>query len=154
MNVFPLRLPSLRERRNDIPLLADYFLKRFCQRNGRWIRGIEEKAMESLKRRQWKGNVRELENVIERAVLICKGDYISNEALFYGESDEVEFFQEDDGFKTHPGRLLKDMERDLIYRTLKETDGNKTRAAKALGISIRTLRNKLKEYSAHEAVTI
>ncbi len=154
LNVFPLRLPPLRERREDIPLLADYFLKCFCQRNSRKIMGIDEEAMESLKRHPWKGNVRELENVIERAVLICRGDYISKEMLFYGEGDESETLHEDKDFRPHPGRLLKDMERDLIYRTLKETDGNKTKAAKALGISIRTLRNKLKEYSAHEAVAI
>lgn len=160
LNVFPIVIPPLRERPDDIQLLAGYFLEAFCKRNGTILKGIREDAMERLKSHPWKGNVRELENVMERAALLCKGEEIIPDGLFYGEerqkqqkSEQItqnltpEFIcQGMESKNLHAAGTLRDMEKELICKVLQDTDGNKTRAAKALGISIRTLRNKLKEY--------
>ena len=143
LNVFPITLPPLRERPEDIPILAEHFLKTFTVRNRRSVEGFTEEAMRALTSHPWKGNVRELENVIERAVLVCRGRMIGVEDLFYGEAEPAPPFK---------GGTIREMERELISRTLKETGGNKTMAAKRLGISIRTLRNKLKEYAQKEEI--
>lgn len=143
LNVFPIVLPPLRERPDDIPLLAEHFLRVFSVRNGKNIEGFTEEAVEALIASPWKGNVRELENVIERAVLVCRGKEIDVKDLFYGEEDLSPYF--------HTG-TIREMEKELILRTLKETGGNRTMAARRLGISIRTLRNKLKEYALKEEI--
>ncbi len=138
LNVFPIHLPPLRERPEDIPFLAEHFLKLFSVRNGKNVERFSKEAMDRLLAHPWKGNVRELENIVERAVLVCRGKEIGVKDLFYGEEDASCSFK---------GGTIREMERELICQTLKETGGNKTIAAKRLGISIRTLRNKLKEYS-------
>jgi len=151
LNVFPILLPPLRERLEDIPLLAGHFLKLFSERNGKGVREIKEDAMECLKNHPWKGNVRELENVMERAVLLCKDEAISPTDLFYGE-ESMEEAETSLNWGFQGAGTLRDMERGLIYRTLQDTGGNRTRAARVLGISVRTLRNKLKEYSGEERI--
>lgn len=142
VNVIPFTIPPLRERKGDIPLLADHFLKKYCLDNNKKPAKISQKTIELLLKYDWKGNVRELENVIERAVLMGKWEIISPQHLF---TEDVE---DDTGsnisFKV--GLSVKEMEKELIYQTLQEVNNNKTRAAKILGISIRTLRNKLNEY--------
>ncbi|MCK5236391.1 MAG: sigma-54-dependent Fis family transcriptional regulator, partial [Deltaproteobacteria bacterium] len=147
LNVFPIVIPPLRERPEDILTLAEHFLAVFSKKNGRDIMGIESKAIEKLKGHLWKGNVREMENVIERAVLMCQGDELTCDDLFYGESTRV-VEREDSSSATS----IREMERCLIFKTLKEMKENKTLTARALGISIRTLRNKLKEYRGVENV--
>jgi len=143
LNVIPIQLTPLRERPEDIPLLAEYFLDKHSRENNKTIHAIAEETLTLLKKCQWRGNVRELENILERAVLLCPGDTIQPAHLFLDEDRA-----DKDGGKPlakFKGTIY-DMERELIFQTLEELDGNKTRTAETLGISIRTLRNKLNEY--------
>lgn len=135
LNVFPIRIPPLRERKKDISALAWHFIKKFSALSGKNITGLSEEALEALLNRPWRGNVRELENVIQRATLISSGDLIKPEDLMF---DDINTPQ-------NTGRI-REMEKDLILRTLEQVEGNKTRAAKILGVSVRTIRNKLNEY--------
>jgi DNA-binding NtrC family response regulator len=142
LNVIPLTLPPLRKRKGDIPLLANHFLKKFSADNGKEMKRISEQTVSLLQKYDWKGNVRELENTIERAVLLGSGEVLLPKHLFLEKSE---------GSGQHPiplkaGLSLREMEKQLIFKTLKEVNDNRTRAAKLLGISIRTLRNKLREY--------
>ena len=140
LSVMPFTLPPLRDRPEDIQLLVEHFSHRSFQRNRRTWNGISDEAMMYLKSRPWRGNVRELENVIERGVLLADNGPL-----------QVEHFQFDEptltSGPTHaPTGTIWEMERDLILRTLEAHDSNRTHAARTLGISIRTLRNKLREY--------
>ena len=140
LSVMPFTLPPLRDRPEDIQLLAEHFSHRSFQRNHRSWNGISDEAMMYLKRRPWRGNVRELENVIERGVLLADNGQL-----------QVEHFQFDEPELTSnptaaPTGTIWEMERDLIIRTLAKHNANRTHAARTLGISIRTLRNKLREY--------
>jgi transcriptional regulator with PAS, ATPase and Fis domain len=136
LNVFPLRVPPLRERLEDILLLANYFVKTFSATAGKHLRGCSPDAIASLQKMPWRGNIRELENVIQRAVFLCTGEEVEMGDLMVDSAG--------------PGQAangkLKDMERDVILKTLKEVKGNKSKAAKLLGVSVRTVRNKLNEY--------
>ena len=136
LNVFPVKLPALRERPEDITFLALHFMKKFSAYAGKEIKGFSENAIALLKNRQWRGNVRELENVIQRAVFLSKGKLINSE----------DFLLEDVTAKTAMNGNLKNMEKELILQTLKDVNGNKTKAARILGVSVRTIRNKLNEY--------
>ena len=144
INVIPLTLPPLRERKEDIELLAAHFLKKYCQANRKTITGIDDIAMKMLINYSWKGNIRELENTIERAVLISVGGIILPEHLLLDlsehEPESAAFFSANVGY------TVREMEKKLIFRTLKDVNDNRTHAAELLGISIRTLRNKLREY--------
>ena len=142
LNVIPLTIPPLRERKNDIPLLADYFFKRFCSRNAKAMKGISDQAMDVLVRQPWPGNVRELENTIERGVLIGSGEELLPEHLIV----EASFAESSRQPSLTAGMTVREMEKELIINTLTEVGENRTHAAKMLGISIRTLRNKLNEY--------
>ena len=145
LNVIPLTLPALRKRKGDIPLLANHFLKKFSADNGKEMKRISEQTVSLLQKYDWKGNVRELENTIERAVLLGSGEVLLPKHLFLDKS-------EGSGRQPIPlkvGLSLKEMEKQLIFKTLKEVNDNRTRAAKLLGISIRTLRNKLREYKGN-----
>jgi two-component system response regulator FlrC len=136
LNVFPINIPPLRERPEDIPLLASHFMKKYSVSLNKETKGFSEDAMNLLKNRQWRGNVRELENVIQRAVFLCKGSYI--------EADDL--LIEDEVIGSVKSGNLREAEKRLILQTLKDVKGNKTKAAKILGISVRTIRNKLNEY--------
>lgn len=142
LNVIPLTIPPLRERKNDIPLLANYFFKRFCSRNAKAMQGISDQAMDVLVRQPWPGNVRELENTIERGVLIGSGEELLPEHLIV----EASFAESSRQPSFTAGMTVREMEKELIINTLTEVGDNRTHAAKMLGISIRTLRNKLNEY--------
>ncbi|HMK64906.1 MAG TPA: sigma-54 dependent transcriptional regulator, partial [Thermodesulfobacteriota bacterium] len=137
LNVFPIQIPPLRERPEDIAVLAEHFLKRYSALLGKEIDGFSSEALGFLQGRGWRGNVRELQNMIHRAVHLCKGasiesgDFMINEALVPEPSS--------------PGKI-KDREKEIILKTLQEVNGNKTKAAKILGVSVRTIRNKLHEY--------
>jgi two-component system response regulator FlrC len=139
LNVFPIKVPSLRERPEDIEILAEHFLNKFSLNYGKDIEGFEKEAIEYLMNRRWRGNVRELENVIQRAVFVCSGRYISIKDLMIDDNSKEDS-------KTIVNGSLKDLERELILKTLKDVGGNKTKAAKILGLSVRTIRNKLNEY--------
>ena len=134
LSVFPLQLPPLRERPEDIKMLAEHYARRFSLELNKTVSGFTDEALEFLAARKWKGNIRELENAIHRAVLIAGSEYICVEDFMIDESPSQ--CRVDNG-------SLKDMEMDLIFKTLEETNGNKTRAAKVLGVSVRTIRNKL-----------
>jgi DNA-binding NtrC family response regulator len=144
VNVVPITIPPLRERKGDIPLLVNHFLERYCEINQQDMMQISDAAMAELKNNSWKGNIRELENTIERAVLISSGSEVLPEHLILDAVDAEKRSQTAVPMKA--GMTVREMERQLITRTLDEVNDNRTRAAELLGISIRTLRNKLKEY--------
>jgi len=143
LNVIPLHLAPLRERKEDIPLLAKHFVEKYCELDNRSVKGLTDEAIATLMQMPWKGNVRELENIIERAVLMCKEDLISNKDLFLTEKDRQPNFVTQ---TIAPTISLREIEKSVILNTLDHTDGNRTHAAEILGISVRTLRNKMNEY--------
>ncbi len=159
LNVVNLKIPALRERPNDIVELTNHFAKRYAQLNGLPARPISMDAKRALLANPWRGNVRELENCIHRAVLLAQGGEIGTEAILTPEGDSI---ARDIGENTARraveaaeaasralvGRTVADVERELILDTLDHCLGNRTHAARILGISIRTLRNKLNEYVA------
>jgi len=163
INVIPVTIPSLKERPVDIPLLVDFFLEKYSRLNGIDIPTVSGEALRFLERYEWPGNVRELENVMERSVLISCGETIMPEHLYlecalgddgrseYGVEESIAPEETDDGepeIITSPGMTLHDMERELIFETLKKAKGNKSKASMMLGISVRTMRNKLNEYKS------
>ena len=137
LNVFPIVLPSLRERSGDIPMLAGYFLQKYARKMNRPIRGISASAMALLSQHSWPGNVRELENSIERAVIFCKGDELLPEHLPIHRSAASE---------ASSGLPLSEVEKIHIQRVLAETGGNISKSARVLGIDRATLYNKIKRY--------
>ena len=141
LSVMPVTIPPLRDRPEDIEILVEHFANRSIQRNHRVGAGITEEAMSYLKTRRWRGNVRELENVIERAVLLSDSGPIRIEHVTLEET-----ITPTPVASQQPTGSIWEMERDLIFRALDQHGGNRTHAARTLGISIRTLRNKLREY--------
>ncbi len=152
LNVFPVQIPPLRERREDIPLLADHFIKKYGEVVGKNVAGIQTNALEALMNYRWFGNVRELENTIERAIVLADGREIEKENL----PIEIQEFQE----KVPPPpvpeeeysikKASKSLEINLIQKALKKTKGNHTHAARVLEISHRALLYKIKEYGLEE----
>ena len=147
LNVIPLNLIPLRERKDDIPLLAEHFMNQFCQENSRSPVKMDPATLALLKKYSWPGNIRELGNIIERTCLMCQGDTLLPAHLFFDDEPLSS------GKNAAGARLtgtISEMEKELILQTLKEFSDNKTKAAESLGISIRTLRNKLNEYNEGE----
>ena len=135
LNVINMTIPPLRERTEDVPLLADHFLRKYVKKNRRSITGIARGALATLGAYNWPGNVRELENVVERAVVLAKGEQIVEEDL-----PAPLFESSDGGAITVPmGTSMEDMERTMLNQTLKLARGNKKLAAQLLGISLRTV---------------
>lgn len=145
LNVVILKVPPLRDRSADIPLLAEHFLAHYAQKNHRRLKGIQPSAMDFLLRYPWPGNVRELENVIERAVIMARGNEVEPEH-FPGTLIDHEGSARQQMPVLASGRSLKAVEKEMVLKTLEDMDGNRTQAAKVLGISRRTLQLKLKEY--------
>ncbi len=143
LNVVKLTLPPLRDRPKDIEVLAGHFARASAEENGMPLRRVSPEAITVLKSHNWPGNVRELENTMHRAVLLSSGDQIGPDAFDFTGSGGLGTQASGAGLV---GRTVADVERDLIIDTLKHTLGNRTHAAKILGISIRTLRNKLNAY--------
>ena len=133
--VIPIRLPSLRERPEDIPLLAAHFVERAAGTLGKRIEGFDDEAMAWLTQHRWPGNVRELENVVERAVTLARGSRI-------GLADLKIEFASGIAPSTGPRPTLAELEREYIRRVLQETKGDKRAAARILGVSIRTLQRR------------
>jgi two-component system response regulator FlrC len=151
LNTIPLIIPPLRERRRDIAPLCDFFIEKYCRIDARSVKGLTDQALSVLVNHPFPGNVRELENVIHRAVLLAETDRITPSDLLM--DDGADLPDTDDAPETKsPGAedftagSLKEMEQKMIFKTLDRTEGNRTHAAKILGISVRTLRNKLNEY--------
>ena len=146
INVVPFTIPALDERKGDIPLLVEHFLEKYAQLNNQEKKKISDAAMTQLVNKEWKGNIRELENSIERAVLIGSGPELLPEHLFFDPADSPSRSQSHSVLSMWAGTTVKEMEKQLITKTLEEVNDNRTHAAELLGISIRTLRNKLREY--------
>jgi two-component system response regulator FlrC len=160
LNVVNLRLPALRERQKDILALARHFAQKYAQANGAPFRPIAPTTERLLLSYTWRGNVRELENTMHRAVLLAQGSEILPEAIRLPDGTHVGGGQAGDlpgpvkaavetaqaATRSLVGRTVAEVERDLILDTLDHCLGNRTHAANILGISIRTLRNKLREY--------
>lgn len=134
LSVFPMSIPPLRERPDDIKHLAGHFANIYSLQLNKNITGFSQDTMEFLTTRKWRGNIREFENAIQRAVLIARSEQISVDDFMFEGGTSV---------SSSCNGSIKDMEMDLIMKTLEDTNGNKTRAAKLLGVSVRTIRNKL-----------
>jgi transcriptional regulator with GAF, ATPase, and Fis domain len=145
LNVVPIKLPLLKDRREDIPLLVEHFVEKYAIENNREIQTVDDNVLNMLIQHEWPGNVRELENTIERAVVVCKGKKLEHRHLFFGHEQENNE-ERPTTISVPSGFKLKDMERQLIIKTLNEHNNNRTKAAETLGITVRTLRNKLREY--------
>jgi two-component system NtrC family response regulator len=151
LNVISIHLPPLRERKEDLPLLIDHFLKKYLAKNNKSISDISKEATTLLLRYSYPGNVRELENLIERAVVLCRGDVISTQDLPYHLREEKsERLWEPNKEKSLPDSL-EEIEREMIVKALHEHQGVQTRAAESLGISERVLRYKIKKYGIQYA---
>jgi transcriptional regulator with PAS, ATPase and Fis domain len=181
LNVIPFYIPALRERTEDIEVLAHFFVEKYSALNNKNIDGLTEEAISILLAHDWPGNIRELENTIARAVLMSRGGTIEAHDIFMDEAgfmvalernsigltqskteaskeirvcenqpiSEIPIILENEGsVEGLPLMTIEEMERCLIGKALHETSGNRTHAAKLLGISVRTLRNKLSEYRA------
>jgi two-component system response regulator FlrC len=175
LNVMPFYIPALRERAEDIDVLAEHFAGKYAAANGKSVCGLSEEALAILKAHDWPGNIRELENTVARAVLMARGERIEAHDIFMDEAGfmaalernaqslvqvkeaKAQAADEADGHsggdcpalmdgEAVPLMTIEEMERCLIGKALNETSGNRTHAAKILGISVRTLRNKLAEY--------
>ena len=146
LNVFPLVLPPLRERLEDLPVLADFFLKKYGEKNRRGVITLAPEALQAFRRYPWPGNIRELENVIERGVIVCQGNVLTLEDLPLA-------LQPRGGWpaangETEPG--LPELERQLISRTLERVAGQRRQAAEILGISLDELNLKIRSYGLEE----
>lgn len=142
LSVVPITLPPLRERKDDIPLLANYFLKKYNKKRKRNVRAISDRAMKALVEYDWPGNVRELQNAIERAVVLTENDVVKpSDLLYYGLSVETPLESDVD----RPQRLV-DVEKEHIAHTLEMFKGHRGKTAKWLGIDRKTLRSKLRRY--------
>jgi DNA-binding NtrC family response regulator len=162
LNVVNLKIPPLRERPADIFELATHVIKKYSEANGLAVRPLSVEARRALNTTRWPGNVRDLENTLHRAVLLSSGAEIGvdgilspdgarlDQARGTGVAEQAALAAEQ-VTRGLVGRTVADVERDLILETLKHCLGNRTHAANILGISIRTLRNKLNEYSADGA---
>nr|WP_194299902.1 sigma-54 dependent transcriptional regulator [Acetobacter conturbans] len=148
LNVISLSIPPLRQRQNDIPLLAKYFSDHYSKVNGLKPRRLSSEAVEKLQKYNWPGNVRELENAIHRAVIISSHEEIDENCFIFADSN-IPSVEPDSPTCSWVGHRMDEMEQAFIIDTLVHTDGNRTHAASMLGISIRALRNKLKEYAEH-----
>jgi two-component system response regulator FlrC len=159
LNVVNLKIPPLRERPADVIELAEYFVRKYAAANGVAARPLSVEARRTLTINYWPGNVRELENTMHRSVLMATGDQIGPEAILTPDGMRIDqqrgtpavahaAFAAEQVSRGLVGRTVAEVERDLILETLKHCLGNRTHAANVLGISIRTLRNKLNEYAA------
>ena len=140
LNVVQIHIPPLRERTDDIPLLAEYFLKRLSQAMRKSVTGISDEAMRLLEAYDWPGNVRELKNVIERAIVACEGDNLGPDHLFLGESPL------NGSLRLSKHGSLAELEKREILRVLKDCKGKRSRAAECLDINRKTLREKIRKY--------
>lgn len=147
LNVVTIEVPSLKERADDIPLLAKYFLQRHTEKNRKNIIDFNPLAMDCLNKHTWPGNVRELENAVERAVVLCTGHYITERELPPTVTKSVARTENHNvPAATMAGLPLQEIEREAIIQTLEKTAGNKSEAAKNLNITRTTLNNKIKKY--------
>lgn len=148
ISTITIEVPPLRDRSDDIPLLADYFLKRFSEKYSKDVKAFSQTALSALFAYRWPGNVRELESAVERAVLLCKADFIEPGDLLFN-SVETPVVSNDE-FQIPPELTLEEIEREVIFQTLRRTKGNKQAAANALGIYRPRLYSKIRKYKLTE----
>jgi DNA-binding NtrC family response regulator len=148
LNVIPLKIPPLRDRLDDIPLLAQHFMERYNRVHKRQLGSIAPTTMRMLQEHSWPGNVRELENVMQRAVLFSTTPELTPDCLLF-DSYSTPHQRQESAMDLMP---ISQMERLMIDKALETVQGNRTRAAEILGISVRTLRNKLQEYRQTQAL--
>jgi len=148
LNVVTLRIPPLRERQNDIPLLAQHFLEKYAKKNHKRVKGFSPLAMNMLIKYAWPGNVRELENVIERAVILLPDEHITEKDLPVTITSSYDEKKEETALplQVAANRPLNEIEKEAILATLKDSGGNKSETARRLGINRKTLHKKLKDY--------
>lgn len=150
LNVFPIKIPPLRERREDIPLLVEYFINKYCLEIKTPVKSISKEALDILMSYPWKGNVRELENAIERAIILCDGGVIIPEHVVLSQQSALEstigHLPIEGTLEDVAKEALRIAETQRIIKALKETKGNKSRAAEILQVSYKTLLTKIKEY--------
>jgi DNA-binding NtrC family response regulator len=153
LNVFSIALPPLRDRKDDLPLLIQAFIEEFNIRDHHTVKGVSAAAMRQLERYEWPGNVRELRNVIERATILARGDSIEPAHLpVFGPAPAAAAAASPaNGVTIAPGMTVDEAEQKLIMATLESAGGNKTRAAEMLGISLKTLHNKLNRFKEDDA---
>jgi DNA-binding NtrC family response regulator len=149
INVIAIELPSLRERREDIPLLLAHFLRKYAQQNSKEIAAAQQEVIQRLQAYDWPGNVRELENVVERAVVLAQGEIIRVADLppYLQAIEPLENVART--FVFPPDATLSDIEREAISQALEQQHGNRKAAARRLGIGLATLYRKLNEYHLH-----
>lgn len=145
LNVFTIKMPPLRERKDDILLLAETFIEEFNLKNDRNVKGISKEALRTLQKYSFPGNVRELKNVIERAVIVSKNDVIEPADLPESLTSKA---QKAPSVEFKLGSTMEDVEKQFLFHTINFVDGNKTKAAKLLDISLKTLHNKLNKYKS------
>jgi len=154
LNVFNIHLPPLREHKEDLPDLVDTLIRDLNQKHERDIAGVDDAVMKAFQAYSWPGNVRELRNTLERAVILANDKLIETRNLPPGFGTTFVKTMEVDPSAIHlgVGTTVGEAEKRLILRTLESTNNNKTRAAEILGISLKTLHNKLKEYGSNDSV--
>lgn len=148
--VVPIVIPPLRARRDDIPILIDHFLAEFARQTGKELLSVSQEAIEALTAYKWPGNVRELENLVKRAVMFCNANVLSTSDFFPNNSSAQQLMEPP---WSVAGTTLHEAEKYLIMNTLKQVNGNKTRAAQILGVTPRTIRNKLRQYLQAQSQT-
>jgi DNA-binding NtrC family response regulator len=149
LNVFNIHMPPLREHKEDIPELVQSLIRDMNSKHGRKVATVSEAVLNAFNNFSWPGNVRELRNTLERAVIVCEGAMIETKHLAPGFGQTVRAAVHDpDAVRLGVGTTVGEAERLLILKTLEATSNNKTRAAEILGISLKTLHNKLKEYGS------
>jgi DNA-binding NtrC family response regulator len=148
LNVISIHLPKLAERLEDLPLLTQHLITRLASKHNRPARFISPAALDALRFHSWPGNVRELRNVIERAVVICSGEQIERHHFAPYPFEQRQKLRSEDTVTFPVGTPLREIERQMILRTLDKTGNNKTKAAQLLNISLKTLHNKLNDYRA------
>jgi len=153
LNVFNIHMPLLREHKDDTPALVDSLLKEMSTKHGRKVMAVSEAVLNLFRNYSWPGNVRELRNTLERAVIVCDGAVIETRHLppSFGQTMVRSSSDDPDAVHLGVGTTVEEAERLLILKTLESTSNNKTRAAEILGISLKTLHNKLKEYGGAAA---
>jgi DNA-binding NtrC family response regulator len=156
LNVFAISLPPLRQRKDDLALLTQAFITEFNAHNQRSVSGVSPRVMHVFERYDWPGNVRELRNVIERATIVAQGHVIDVQDLpplvDLGPAPSHAPAAAPSGAELSPGTTVEEAERRLIELTLEHTGGNKTRAAEMLGISLKTLHNKLNRLNLRQKI--
>ncbi len=148
LNVFQIHVPPLREHKDDLPILVEYLLREINHKHSRQVAGVNSETMELFQSYHWPGNIRELRNVLERAAIVCDRNLIGRQHLPAGFGRAALAVSELSALRFPIGTTVEEAERELILQTVAATKNNKTRAAELLGISLKTLHNKLKEYES------